>query len=253
VRSADAAVAAAERIDLPVVVKPLDGNHGRGVSLDVHKEAEIREAFERARGTARGDSVIIEQQLRGNDYRLLVIGGRVVAAAQRVPAQVVGDGVATVRQLVDRANADPRRGEGHEAVLTRIQFDARAERLLARQQLSADAVPANGQVVFLADTGNLSTGGITIDCTDEVHPDNAAVAVEAALVVGLDVAGVDLIASDIRTPISTLGGAVIEVNAGPGFRMHVAPSEGERRDVAGPLLDLLFPPGAPSPASRSWL
>jgi cyanophycin synthetase len=246
VRSADAAVAAAERIDLPVVVKPLDGNHGRGVSLDVHKEVEIREAFERARGAARGGSVIIEQQLRGHDYRLLVIGGRVVAAAQRVPAQVVGDGVATVHQLVDRANADPRRGEGHEAVLTRIQFDERAKRLLARQQLSADAVPADGQVVFLADTGNLSTGGVAIDCTDEVHPDNAAVAVEAALVVGLDVAGVDLIASDIRTPISELGGGVIEVNAGPGFRMHVAPSEGERRDVAGPLLDLLFPPGAPS-------
>ena len=246
VRSADAAVAAAERIDLPVVVKPLDGNHGRGVSLDVYKEVEIREAFERARGAARGGSVIIEQQLRGHDYRLLVIGGRVVAAAQRVPAQVVGDGVATVHQLVDRANADPRRGEGHEAVLTRIQFDERAKRLLARQQLSADAVPADGQVVFLADTGNLSTGGVAIDCTDEVHPDNAAVAVEAALVVGLDVAGVDLIASDIRTPISELGGGVIEVNAGPGFRMHVAPSEGERRDVAGPLLDLLFPPGAPS-------
>ncbi len=246
VRSADDAVAAAEQIGLPVAVKPPDGNHGRGVSLDLHDVAEIRDAFERARAEARRGSVIIERQVRGHDYRLLVIGGRVVAAAQRVPAHVVGDGVATVRQLVDRANADPRRGEGHEAVLTRIRLDERAERVLARQQLSADAVPAGGQVVFLADTGNLSTGGIAIDCTDNVHPDNAAVAVEAALAVGLDVAGVDLVASDIRRPISELGGAVIEVNAAPGFRMHVAPSEGERRDVAGPLLDLLFPPGAPS-------
>jgi cyanophycin synthetase len=246
VRSADEAVAAAVRIGLPVAVKPLDGNHGRGVSLDLHDDTEIRVAFERARVETRRGSVIIEQQVRGHDYRLLVIGGRVVAAAQRVPAHVVGDGLATVRQLVDRANTDPRRGEGHEAVLTRIQFDEQTERVLARQHLDATAVPAEGQVVFLADTANLSTGGIAIDCTDDVHPDNAAVAVEAALVIGLDVAGVDLIASDIRTPITELGGAVIEVNAGPGLRMHLAPSEGERRDVAGPLLDLLFPPGAPS-------
>ncbi|MGH3777331.1 MAG: cyanophycin synthetase [Pseudonocardiaceae bacterium] len=246
VRTADGAVAAAEQIGLPVVVKPLDGNHGRGVSLDLNDEAEIRAAFERAQAETRKGSVIIEQQLRGHDHRLLVIGGRVVAAAQRVPAHVVGDGVATVRQLVDRTNADPRRGEGHEAVLTHIRLDERAEHLLARQQLSADAVPANGQVVFLVDTGNLSTGGTAIDCTDDVHPENAAVAVEAALVVGLDVAGVDLVTSDIRRPVSELGGAVIEVNAGPGFRMHVAPSEGEQRDVAGPLLDLLFPPGGPS-------
>jgi cyanophycin synthetase len=246
VRTADDAVAAAEQIGLPVVVKPLDGNHGRGVSLDLHDHAEIRGAFDRARSQSRRGLVIIEQQLSGHDHRLLVIGGRVVAAAKRVPAHVVGDGVATVRQLVDRANADPRRGEGHEAVLTRIRLDDRAEQLLARQQLSAAAVPAEGQVAFLVDTGNLSTGGIAIDCTDDVHPDNAAVAVEAALVIGLDVAGVDLVTSDIRRPITELGGAVIEVNAGPGFRMHVAPSEGERRDVAGPLLDLLFPPGRPS-------
>jgi cyanophycin synthetase len=126
------------------------------------------------------------------------------------------------------------------------RLDKRAEQLLARQKLSVDAVPADGQVAFLIDTGNLSTGGIAIDCTDDVHPDNATMAVEAALVIGLDVAGVDLVTSDIRRPITELGGAVIEVNAGPGFRMHVAPSEGERRDVAGPLLDLLFLPGEPS-------
>jgi cyanophycin synthetase len=246
VRTADGAVAAAEQIGHPVVVKPVDGNHGRGVSLDLNDEAEIRGAFERARAQTRKGSVLIEQQLRGHDHRLLVIGGRVVAAAKRVPAHVVGDGVATVLQLVERANADPRRGEGHEAVLTRIRLDERAERLLARQQLSAEAVPADGQVAFLVDTGNLSTGGIAVDCTDDVHPDNAAVAVEAALVVGLDVAGVDLVTNDISRPVSELGGAVIEVNAGPGFRMHVAPSEGERRDVAGPLLDLLFPPGGSS-------
>lgn len=246
VRTANGAVEAAEQIGLPVVVKPLDGNHGRGVSLDLHDQAEIRGAFERARAETRRGSVIIEQQLSGHDHRLLVIGGRVVAAAKRVPAHVIGDGVATVSQLVDRANADPRRGEGHESALTRIRLDERAEHLLARQQLSADAVPVKGQIAFLVDTGNLSTGGTAIDCTDDVHPDNAAAAVEAALVIGLDVAGVDLVTSDIRRPITELGGAVIEVNAGPGFRMHVTPSEGERRDVAGPLLDLLFPPGGPS-------
>ncbi len=246
VRTADGAVAAADQIGHPVVVKPVDGTHGRGVSLGLPDQAEIRSAFERARAASRRGSVLVERQLSGYDHRLLVIGGRVVAAAQRVPAHVVGDGVATVRQLVDRANADPRRGEGHEAVLTRIQLNERAEQLLARQQLSADAVPADGQIAYLVDTGNLSTGGTAIDCTDDVHPDNAAVAVETALVIGLDVAGVDLVTSDIRRPITELGGAVIEVNAGPGFRMHVAPSEGERRDVAGPLLDLLFPSGGPS-------
>ncbi len=245
-RSADDAVAAAQRIGFPVVVKPLDGNHGRGVSLDLHDETQIREAFGRARAQARRGSVLVEQQLWGHDYRLLVIGGRVVAAAKRVPAHVVGDGVATVTQLVDHANADPRRGEGHEAVLTRLHLDQRAEQLLTRQQLNADAVPAEGQVVVLADTANLSTGGIAIDCTDDIHPDNATLAVEAALVVGLDVAGVDFVTSDIRTPVAELGGAVIEVNAGPGLRMHLAPSHGTPRDVAGPLLDLLFPPSAPS-------
>jgi cyanophycin synthetase len=244
--SPEDAVAAAQRIGLPVVVKPPDGNHGRGVSLALQDEAEIRDAFERARVETRTDSAIVERHVTGHDYRLLVIGGKVVAAAQRVPAQVVGDQIATIRELVERTNTDPRRGEGHEAVLTRIELDEQAERLLARQQLHPEAVPARGQVVVLADTANLSTGGIALDCTDDVHPDNAAAAAEAALAVGLDVAGVDLVASDIRRPISELGGAVIEVNAAPGFRMHLAPSEGQRRDVTGPLVDLLFPPGAPS-------
>jgi cyanophycin synthetase len=182
----------------------------------------------------------------GNDYRCLVIGGKVAAIAERVPASVVGDGRHTVRQLVDETNADPRRGIGHEKVLTRIRLDSAAEDLVTAQGFELDAVPPKGERVKLALTGNMSTGGTSIDRTIEAHPDNVEIAEMAARVVGLDVAGIDFICPDITVPVRETGGAIVEVNAAPGFRMHTNPTEGEPQYVAKPVIDLLFPPGAPA-------
>jgi cyanophycin synthetase len=244
--SVDAAVAAAERIGFPVVVKPLDGNHGRGVTLDIGDVETLRLGFDRALQQSRGGSVIVEQMVVGNDYRFLVVGGRMAAVAQRVAAHVVGDGTHTVRELVDIVNADPRRGLGHEKVLTRIRIDEEAERLLKEHGRSLDDVPDEEEVVRLAATGNMSTGGIAIDRTWDAHEDNVDIAEEAARVVGLDVAGIDFLAPDISKPVRETGGAIVEVNAAPGFRMHTHPTEGEPQYVAKPVIDLLFPPGRPS-------
>ncbi|WP_455174797.1 cyanophycin synthetase [Azospirillum largimobile] len=244
VRSADEAVAAAERLGHPVVTKPLDGNHGRGVSLDLTSADAVRRGFELAARHSR--RVIVEQCYTGRDYRILVVNGAVVAVAERVPAHVVGDGAATITTLIDRVNQDPRRGEGHETVMTRITVDDHVRDLLSRSGLTLDSVPAAGQRVVLRDTANLSTGGTAIDRTDEIHPDNAAMARRAALAVGLDVAGIDVVAPDLARPLRQTGGGVVEVNASPGFRMHLEPSEGLPRNVARPVLDMLFPRGAPS-------
>jgi cyanophycin synthetase len=246
VRTADEAVAAAKRIGYPVVTKPLDGNHGRGVGLGIHSERAVRTGFNRALKQSRGGRVVVEQMVSGNDYRLLVVGGRMVAVAERVPAHVVGDGEHTVGELLAIANADPRRGLGHEKILTRIRVDEETERLLREQKLSFDDIPETGAVVNLAATGNMSTGGIAIDRTWEAHEDNVDIAEEAARVVGLDVAGIDFLAPDIATPVRETGGAIVEVNAAPGFRMHTNPTEGEPQYVARPVIDLLFPPGRPS-------
>jgi cyanophycin synthetase len=244
VRSADGAAIAADRLGYPVVVKPLDANHGRGVSLDLKTEADVRVAFEKAREHAR--SVIVENFMAGFDHRMLVVGGELVAVAKRVPGHVVGDGVHTIAQLVDIVNADPRRGIGHEKVLTRIELDAQATRLMEAKGVTKDTVLPNGEVFFLRGTGNLSTGGTAIDLTDVVHPDNRDMAVRAAKAIGLDVCGVDFITPDITQSYREIGGGICEVNAAPGFRMHVAPTEGKPRDVAGPVIDLLFPKGTPS-------
>jgi cyanophycin synthetase len=246
VRTAEAAVEAAKRIGYPVVAKPLDGNHGRGVGLDIRSDRAVRTGFHRALKQSRGGDVVIEQMISGNDYRLLVVGGRMVAVAERVPAHVVGDGTHTVRELVDITNADPRRGIGHEKILTRIRIDDEAERLLRAQRLTLDDVPDEGTVVNIAATGNMSTGGIAVDRTWDAHEDNVEIAEEAARVVGLDVAGIDFLAPDITKPVRETGGAVIEVNAAPGFRMHTNPTEGEPQYVAKPVIDLLFPPDRPS-------
>ncbi len=246
VRTADAAVAAAKRIGYPIVTKPLDGNHGRGVSLGLTSERAVRSGFSRAAKETRAGSVVVETMIAGNDYRLLVVGGQMVAVAERVPAHVVGDGEHTVRELVEIANADPRRGLGHEKVLTRIKIDAVAEKLVRAQKLGLDDVPQRDVVVKLAATGNMSTGGSSIDRTWEAHEDNIEIAEEAARVVGLDVAGIDFIAPDITRPVRETGGAIVEVNAAPGFRMHTHPTEGEPQYVAKPVIDLLFPPGTPS-------
>jgi len=246
VRSADEAVTSAERIGYPVVTKPLDGNHGRGVGLNLGDEGSVRRGFERAVGESRAGHVVVETFVQGNDYRVLVIGGRMVAVAERVPAHVTGDGEHTVRELVEITNADPRRGIGHEKVLTRIAVDEKAEELVRSQGFGMDDVPPEGQRVLLASTANMSTGGISIDRTWEAHEDNVEIAEEAARVVGLDVAGVDFLAPDISLPVRETGGAIVEVNAAPGFRMHTNPTEGEPQYVAKPVIDALFPPGTPS-------
>jgi len=246
VTSADAAVAAGRRIGYPCVVKPLDGNHGRGVHLDLATDDDVRRAFDGAVAQTRSGEVVVETYIHGNDYRCLVIGGVVAAIAERVPASVVGDGKATVRELVDRTNADPRRGIGHEKVLTRINVDDAAIELVREQGLDMDAAVPDGVRVKLALTGNMSTGGTSIDRTMEAHPDNVEIAEMAARVVGLDVAGIDFICPDITVPVRETGGGIVEVNAAPGFRMHTHPTEGEPQFVAKPVIDLLFPAGASS-------
>jgi cyanophycin synthetase len=244
VQREDDAVAAAERVGYPVVVKPFNANHGRGITIHVTTEDEVRRAFQVAREHSR--SVIVESFITGDDHRMVVINGELVAVARRVPGHVVGDGSSTIEQLVDEVNRDPRRGIGHEKVLTRLVFDHQAETMLARKGYSRETVPAAGEQVFLRSTGNLSTGGTATDMTDVVHPDNAEMAVRAVKAVGLDVGGVDFLSTDITQSYKEVGGAICEINAAPGFRMHMAPSEGRPRDVAGPVMDMLFPPGTPS-------
>ncbi len=244
VYSSDDAVRHAERIGYPVAVKPLNANHGRGVSLHLATDDQVSVAFEQARRHSRG--VLVEQHLTGFDHRMLVVDGQLIAVSKRVPGHVVGDGAHTVEQLVEIVNRDPRRGVGHEKVLTRLEFDYQAERLLKNMGYTASTVPAEGEVVFLRTTANLSTGGTAIDMTDLVHPDNSAMAVRAVTAIGLDVGGVDFITEDITKSYKEITGGICEINAAPGFRMHVAPSEGSARDPAGPVMDMLFPPGTPS-------
>jgi len=244
VRSADEASAAAARLGWPVVVKPLDGNQGRGVSTGVANLDQMADAFARAGAVSR--RVIVEQQLPGTDHRILVVAGEVVAVAERVPASVVGDGVRTVEQLIESTNLDSRRGAGHEAVLTRIRIDTALEDHLLRSGRNLATVPAAGERVALRGTANLSTGGTAIDRTDVIHPDNAAIAIQAAATIGLDVAGIDMMAPDIGKSLASTGGGIVEVNAAPGLRMHIAPSEGTPRDVAKPIVASLLPKGANS-------
>jgi cyanophycin synthetase len=244
VRSSTEAKRVAEQIGYPVVVKPLAGNHGRGVSINLKKPGEIETAFDKAR--EHGRNVIVESYLEGHDHRLLVINGQLVAAAKRLPGHVTGDGKHTIEELVSIVNEDPRRGVGHEKVLTRLELDHQAERLLKKLGYDRNTVPKDGEVVYLRSTANLSTGGTAIDVTDTIHPDNRDMAIRALKALGLDIGGVDFLTRDITESYRDTGGGICEVNAGPGFRMHVAPSEGTPRDVAGPVLDMLFPKDSPS-------
>lgn len=246
VRDEKAALGAAGRLGYPLVAKPRDGNHGRGITTGILEQRQLRAGFRAALAEARRGEVIIERFFAGRDHRILVVGGKVVAVAERVPAAVTGDGASTIEELVAAVNRDPRRGVGHEKVMTRITLDAAADALLAASGLTRNSVPAKGQSVSVAATANLSTGGTAIDRTNEIHPDNAAIASRAAMVLGLDVAGVDFIASDIARSVRETGGGVIEVNAAPGFRMHLHPSEGASRDVARPVIEMLFPRGSRS-------
>ncbi len=241
VTDADDAWAAAEEIEGPVVVKPQYGNQGRGVATNLTTREQVVAAYEAAK--EHGSSIVVERYAPGDDHRILIVGGKLVAAAKREPAQVIGDGVRTVGELVAEVNKDPRRSDGHSTVLSHIKIDAIALGVLAEQGLTPDSVPAFDRKVLIRRNANLSTGGTAIDVTDKVHPDVVARAVEAARMVGLDIAGVDLVCQDISRPIEPQGGAIVEVNAGPGLRMHIEPSEGQPRPVGEAIIDMLFPPG----------
>ena len=238
------AVRAARRIGYPIVTKPYNGNHGRGISIRLTTDEEVLQGFAVAREHSR--SIIVETFLEGDDHRLLVVNGQLVAATRRTPGHVVGDGTHTVGELVEIVNQDPRRGVGHEKVLTRLEIDAQALKMLGRAGLLPDSIPEAGRIVYLRSTANLSTGGTATDVTDVIHPDNREMAERAVRAIGLDVGGVDFLSTDITQSYRKIGGGICEVNAAPGFRMHVAPSEGAPRDVAGPVIDMLFPSGAPS-------
>jgi cyanophycin synthetase len=246
VRSAEEAAEVARRIGYPVVLKPLDGNHGRGVMINLPDEAAVHEAFPAADSESRTGQIVVETFIPGKDYRILVVNNQIVAVAERVPASIIGDGTHTVAELVEITNQDPRRGIGHEKILTRITVDAQTIEVLAKQGLTLDDVPEEGHFVQLKLTGNMSTGGTSIDRTDDIHPDNVEIARQAAMVVGLDVAGIDFITADIARSVREQRGAIVEVNAGPGFRMHTHPTEGHPRHVGRAVIDMLFPPGSPS-------
>jgi cyanophycin synthetase len=238
------ALKAARKLGGPVVTKPYNGNHGRGITINISSDDEIREGFVAAREHSR--SVIVETFVGGDDHRLLVINGELVAATKRTPGHVVGDGTLTIAELVEIVNQDPRRGVGHEKVLTRLELDAQATMMMERVGYTAESIPKPDEVVYLRSTANLSTGGTATDVTDIIHPDNRDMAVRAVRAIGLDVGGVDFISPDISESYKSIGGGICEVNAAPGFRMHVAPSEGTPRDAAGPVIDMLFPQGSPS-------
>ncbi|CUK16816.1 Cyanophycin synthetase [Ruegeria denitrificans] len=241
VYSAREAVRAAARIGHPVVVKPLDANHGRGVSINLNSDEEVEAGFAEAKEHSRSRAILVESFITGFDHRMLVVNNKLVAVAKRVPGHVVGDGTHTIAELVDIVNEDPRRGIGHEKVLTMLEIDNQAKRLMENAGVTEKTVLPDGEVFYLRSTANLSTGGTAIDLTDVVHPDNRDMAERAIMAVGLDVGGVDFLIDDITKSYKDIGGAIVEVNAAPGFRMHVAPSEGQPRDVAGKVIDMLFP------------
>jgi cyanophycin synthetase len=231
----------AREIGYPVLLKPLDASHGRGISGRLDDEAALRRAWPAAAGYSR--RVVVERFVEGRDHRVLVVNGRVVAVAERIPAHVVGDGRQRIRDLVREANRDPRRGVGHGKVLTRLPLDERTAEFLATTGRTLDTVPDAGETVPLRATANLSTGGTSVDRTDEIHPDNVTACEMAAGIVGLDIAGIDVLATDVSVPFRESGAVIVEVNAAPGLRMHTHPSEGVPRDVGGPILDMLYPPG----------
>ncbi|MHB1176822.1 MAG: cyanophycin synthetase [Daejeonella sp.] len=232
---------ALEKIGFPLVFKPLNGNHGKGASINVKTREEAVEAFAYAQRYSQ--RVIVEMFITGHDFRVLVIDNRMVAAAQRVPAHVIGDGENTVQNLVDTENSDPRRGYGHENVLTEITVDRDTLDLLEKKGYTLESIPPAREIVYLKSTANLSTGGTSIDVTDLVHPQNVFMCERIARVIGLDICGIDIMARNLTEVLTENGGVVLEVNAAPGFRMHLAPSEGLPRNVAAPVIDMLYPPG----------
>ena len=226
-------------VGFPLVVKPIDGNHGRGITVNITNYEDALIAFHMAKKVS--NKIIIENFIQGEDYRLLVINNVLVAAAKRTPAHVIGDGKSTITQLVDEVNKDPRRGYGHENVLTQITINELTKTILAAIGYTQDSIPLEGEVVVLKDTANLSTGGTAEDVTDIVHPSNVSMAERISKIIDLDICGIDIMTTDISQPLEETNGAVLEVNAGPGFRMHLAPTKGLPRNVASPVVDKLFP------------
>ncbi|MGI9034644.1 MAG: cyanophycin synthetase [Pyrinomonadaceae bacterium] len=247
IRSADEIEDAVRAVGFPCVVKPLDGNHGRGASVGLKTIEEVRNAFEIAQSYSKSSRkyVIVERQLTGEDFRALVINNQLVAVAERTPAHIVGDGKSSIGQLIEATNSDPRRGYGHEKVLTQILVDAQTESILKIHNYALETVLSAGERLLLKTTANISTGGTAIDRTDEAHPENVFLFERIAKIIGLDVAGIDVIAPNISEPLRENGGGIIEVNAAPGFRMHLAPSDGIGRNVAEYVVEMLFPPGKP--------
>lgn len=233
------AVSAASTIGYPVVIKPFDANQGKGVFINISDSVELVSAFHAAVKFSR--AVIVEKHIPGRDYRLLAVGGKMVAAAERKPPDIVGDGLNTITQLIDKENENPLRGTDHEKPLTKIKLDDMSRQVLTKEGFNENSIPEQGKRVFLRYNGNLSTGGTARDCTEEVHPHNARLAVRAAELLGLDVAGIDITCEDISKPLTAENGAVIEVNAAPGLRMHLFPTEGQPRNVAGDILELMYP------------
>ncbi|TKC55800.1 cyanophycin synthetase [Pedobacter hiemivivus] len=232
---------AIKKVGYPLVFKPLDGNHGKGASINVLTDEAAAAAFEYAKTYSR--KIIIERFITGYDFRVLVIDHKMVAAALRVPAHVTGNGQGTIQELIDKENEDPRRGYGHENVLTEIGIDRDTLDLLGKKGYTLETVPPKGEIVYLKSTANLSTGGTSIDVTDLVHPQNVFICERISRVIGLDICGIDIMAENLTQPLPENGGVVLEVNAAPGFRMHLAPSEGLPRNVAAPVIDMLYPPG----------
>ena len=229
------------KIGYPLVLKPLDGNHGKGSSINVNDWESAKIGLQHAQNY--GTKVIVERFITGYDFRVLVINNKMVAAARRVPAHIVGDGEMNIQQLIDKENLDPRRGYGHENVLTEISVDKDTNELLDILNYNLETVPQKGEIVYLKSTANLSTGGTSIDVTDMIHPENITMCERISKIIGLDVCGVDIMAENLTQPLKESGGAILEVNAAPGFRMHLAPSEGLPRNVAAPVVDMLYPQG----------
>lgn len=233
---------AIDKFGYPLVIKPIDGNHGKGNTTNITTREQAQKAFEAAKAYSR--SVIVERFITGFDFRCLVINNKFICAALRTPASVVGDGVHNLQWLIDETNKDPRRGYGHEKVLTQITVDQFTQKMLDDAGITLEYIPKKDERVLLKPTANLSTGGTSTDVTDEVHPANVFMFERIARIIGLDICGIDVMATDLRTPVSENGGAILEVNAAPGFRMHIEPAEGLPRNVAEPVVDMLFPKGS---------
>lgn len=237
---------ACKYVGFPLVIKPVDGNHGRGITVNINTYAEALVAFQSAKESSKSGAIIVEKHVVGDDYRLLVINNVLVAAAKRTPANVIGNGISTVQELIDEVNKDPRRGYGHENVLTQITVNDLTLEIIKNAGYSLDSVLDEGQCLLLKDTANLSTGGTAEDVTDMVHPSNIFMAERISKIIDLDICGIDVMTTDISKPLEETGGAVLEVNAGPGFRMHLAPTSGLPRNVASHVIDKLFPHGVDS-------